>query len=47
MRYWFGIPMAGTTGDVEAMVMYAGQGVGRVHACEPAADIVRALLPGL
>ena len=26
---------------------YARQGVGRVHACEPAADIVRALLPGL
>ena len=46
LRYGFGIPVAGTTGDVEAMAMYAGAGVGHIHACEPAADIVRALLPG-
>lgn len=47
IRYWFGIPVADTTGDIEAMAMYAGQGVGQIHACEPAADIVRALLPSL
>jgi NAD(P)H-dependent flavin oxidoreductase YrpB (nitropropane dioxygenase family) len=44
-RYWFGIPVASTTGDIEAMAMYAGQGVGLLHASEPAADIVAALVP--
>lgn len=45
VRYPFGIPVTGTAGDVEAMALYAGQGVGLVHAHEPAADIVRALAP--
>ncbi|HTP20214.1 MAG TPA: nitronate monooxygenase [Solirubrobacteraceae bacterium] len=47
IRYGFGIPVAGTTGDVEAMAMYAGQGVGLIRAGEPAADVVRALTPGV
>jgi hypothetical protein len=36
---------AGTTGDVKAMAMYAGQGVALIYASEPAAHIVRPLAP--
>ena len=38
-----GLPQAATTGDIEAMALYAGQGVGLARTCEPAADIVGAL----
>ena len=34
------MPLAGIEGDVEAMAMYAGQGVGSIDAVEPAAAIV-------
>jgi NAD(P)H-dependent flavin oxidoreductase YrpB (nitropropane dioxygenase family) len=40
------LPQAGTDGDVEAMALYAGQGVGLARACAPAADIVRELRDG-
>ncbi len=39
-RYAVNLPLAGTDGDVEAMAMYAGQGVGTIDAVEPAAAIV-------
>jgi nitronate monooxygenase len=39
-RYAVNLPLAGTDGDVEAMAMYAGQGVGVIDAVEPAAEIV-------
>ena len=39
-RYAVNMPLAGTDGDVEAMAMYAGQGVGTIDTVEPAAAIV-------
>jgi len=39
-RYAVNLPLASTGGDVEAMAMYAGQGVGAIDAVEPAAAIV-------
>ncbi len=39
-RYAVNLPLAGTDGDIEAMAMYAGQGVGAIDAVEPAAAIV-------
>jgi nitronate monooxygenase len=39
-RYAINMPLAGVEGDVEAMAMYAGQGVGTIDAVEPAAAIV-------
>src|SRR4051794_6399959 len=39
-RYAVPLPLAGMEGDVEAMAMYAGQGVGAIDAVEPAAAIV-------
>ncbi len=39
-RYASNPPLAGIEGDIEAMAMYAGQGVGAVAAVEPAAAIV-------
>jgi nitronate monooxygenase len=39
-RYAVNMPLAGIEGDVEAMAMYAGQGVGTIDAVEPAAAIV-------
>ena len=39
-RYAINMPLAGVEGDVEAMAMYAGQGVGTIDALEPAAAIV-------
>jgi nitronate monooxygenase len=39
-RYAVNMPLAGIEGDVEAMAMYAGQGVGAIEAVEPAAAIV-------
>jgi nitronate monooxygenase len=39
-RYAVNLPLASTEGDVEAMAMYAGQGVGAIDAVEPAAAIV-------
>jgi nitronate monooxygenase len=39
-RYGANLPLAGMGGDVEAMAMYAGQGVGAITDVEPAAAIV-------
>jgi NAD(P)H-dependent flavin oxidoreductase YrpB (nitropropane dioxygenase family) len=35
--------MAGTTGDIEALSMWAGQGVALARESQPAADIVAEL----
>jgi nitronate monooxygenase len=40
-RYSSSAPTAGATGEIEAMVLYAGQGVGLVHRTQPAGEIVR------
>jgi NAD(P)H-dependent flavin oxidoreductase YrpB (nitropropane dioxygenase family) len=39
-RYAANLPNSGVDGDIEAMAMYAGQGVGMIDAVEPAAAIV-------
>jgi nitronate monooxygenase len=39
-RYAVNMPLSGVEGNVEAMAMYAGQGVGAIDAVEPAAAIV-------
>lgn len=38
------VPNATTTGDIESMVMYAGQGVGLIKEILPAGEVVRRLL---
>lgn len=38
LRFSTDSPMRHTTGDLEAMALYAGEGVGQVHAILPAAD---------
>jgi nitronate monooxygenase len=43
VRYEPAPPMAGTTGDIEALSMWAGQSVGLVKQRQPAADIVAEL----
>jgi nitronate monooxygenase len=40
VRYEPAPPMAGTTGDIEALSMWAGQGVALAKKSQPAADIV-------
>ena len=40
-RYDSGAPLRGAAGDIDAMVMYAGQGVGGLRRIQPAAEIVR------
>jgi nitronate monooxygenase len=40
VRYSSSAPVGGATGEIEAMVMYAGQGVGLVDRIQPAAAIV-------
>ncbi|MEA2525677.1 MAG: nitronate monooxygenase [Thermomicrobiales bacterium] len=40
-RYSSSAPTDGATGEIEAMVMYAGQGVGLVQRLQPAGEIVR------
>ncbi len=42
-RYSDTIPLAGMTGDLEAMALYAGQGAGMVQRIQPAGEIVRQL----
>ena len=44
LRYSDAQPTRDTEGDVAAMALYAGSGVGEVRAEEPAADITRRLL---
>jgi NAD(P)H-dependent flavin oxidoreductase YrpB (nitropropane dioxygenase family) len=43
VRYEPAPPMVGTTGDIEALSMWAGQGVALVRRRQPAADIVAEL----
>jgi nitronate monooxygenase len=43
VRYEPAPPMAGTTGDIEALSMWAGQSVGLMKQRQPAADIVAEL----
>jgi NAD(P)H-dependent flavin oxidoreductase YrpB (nitropropane dioxygenase family) len=47
LRYEPGAPMIGTTGEIEALSMFAGQSVGLVKQLQPAADIVAELVAGL
>jgi nitronate monooxygenase len=47
VRYEPAPPMAGTTGDIEALSMWAGQSVGVVRQRQPAADIVAELVSRL
>jgi NAD(P)H-dependent flavin oxidoreductase YrpB (nitropropane dioxygenase family) len=44
-RYAADEPRRSTTGDIEAMCLYAGCGVGRITAVEPAAEIVARVAP--
>lgn len=45
-RYSFSAPTRNISGDVEAMALYAGEGVGLVHARQSAAAIVSELAKG-
>ena len=46
-RYAVNLPLSGTDRDVEAMAMYAGQGVGTIDTVEPAAAIVEGVAAAL
>ena len=41
VRYAVSPAVIGMTGDIDAMAMYAGLGVGAVRSVEPAAEIVQ------
>ncbi|MGW3613908.1 NAD(P)H-dependent flavin oxidoreductase [Micromonospora sp. NPDC005163] len=43
LRYGVGMPLAGMTGDTEAMPLYAGQSAGLIREIAPAAQIVTAI----
>jgi nitronate monooxygenase len=47
VRYEPGAPMAGTTGDIEALSLWAGQSVALAKAPQPAAEIVAELVSKL
>jgi nitronate monooxygenase len=47
VRYEPGAPMVGTTGDIEALSMWAGQSVALVKQTQPAAEIVAELVSAL
>lgn len=42
-RYSSAMPVAGLTGEIEALSMWAGQGIGLLDRVQPAAEIVREL----
>lgn len=42
-RYAFGFPTRDMTGDLEAMALYAGHSVEKIHDIKPAAELVRSL----
>jgi nitronate monooxygenase len=46
-RYEPAPPMVGTTGDIEALSMWAGQSVALARQPQPAAEIVAELVSGL
>lgn len=45
-RFMSYTPSIETTGDIESMALYAGQGVGLIHEIKPAGEIVQALAQG-
>jgi len=47
VRYEPAPPMVGTTGDIEALSMWAGQDVALATKIQPAAEIVAELTAGL
>ncbi len=47
LRYEPAAPMVGTTGDIEAISLWAGQSVALATQLQPAADIVAELVAGL
>ena len=47
MRYSSVVALAGTTGDVDALSLWAGQSVALARRVQPAAEIVRELVAGL
>jgi NAD(P)H-dependent flavin oxidoreductase YrpB (nitropropane dioxygenase family) len=47
VRYEPAAPMVGTTGDIEAISMWAGQSVALARKPQPAAEIVAELVSGL
>jgi hypothetical protein len=47
VRYETAAPMAGTTGEIEALSMWAGQSVALARQRQPAADIVAELTSAL
>ena len=47
LRYEPGAPMVGTTGDIDALSMFAGQSVALAKRSQPAAEIVAELVAGL
>lgn len=40
------VPNATTTGDIESMVMYGGQGVGLIKEILPAGQVVKRIIQG-
>ena len=40
------VPNRTTTGDIESMVLYAGEGVGLIKEILPAAEVVKRLVDG-
>jgi nitronate monooxygenase len=44
VRYSSSMPVAGISGDIEALSMWSGQGIGLVDRVQPAAEIVRELV---
>jgi NAD(P)H-dependent flavin oxidoreductase YrpB (nitropropane dioxygenase family) len=44
LRYQSATPGAGATGDIDALSLWAGQGVSQVRRLQPAAEIVRELV---
>lgn len=47
LRYTSAVPLAGTTGDVDALSLWAGQSVALARHVQPAAEIVRELVARL
>ena len=46
LRFSTDSPLRTTTGDLEAMALYAGEGAGAIDAVVPAADRVKAIVEG-
>jgi nitronate monooxygenase len=47
VRYAFALPLTASTGDIEALSLWAGQSVALARQVQPAAEIVAALTSGL